>query len=207
MLGETSPTRLVHTQSDVPMKTRMRPLVGTTDVTVLHGVPMDVIEMCLEILFVFQRVLPISRLPNPATPLSLATCRHNVIAAANLRRYVFNSPENFRDPRGTEPSLSRIDVCFGPCSPSPTPVQLPPRGESLHESSVFDYIKDLLRSGTKQFCEEAKDVGKDIRDSRLYQELKRLLELRYIPTAMKESADGIWWIGEKVQAAIKSVFG
>ena len=84
-LGKTSPMAFVHTQTHIPMKTRMRPLMRTTDVAVLHRVPMDVIEMCLEILFVFQRMLPIPRLPNPATPLTLTARGHNVIAAANLQ--------------------------------------------------------------------------------------------------------------------------
>jgi len=46
---------------------------------------MDVIEMRLEILFIFQRMLPIPRLPNPAPPLTLAAFRYDVIAPAHFQ--------------------------------------------------------------------------------------------------------------------------
>jgi len=76
---------LIHAQTHIPMKTRMRPLVRTMDMSVFDWVPMDVIEMRFEVLFVFQRMLSIPRLPNPTTPLTLATGGHNVIACADLQ--------------------------------------------------------------------------------------------------------------------------
>ena len=82
---ETSPMAIVHSQSHISMETGMWPLVGATDVAVLHRVPMDVIEMGREIVFIFQRVLPISGLPYPATPLPPPSSGNHEILAANLQ--------------------------------------------------------------------------------------------------------------------------
>jgi hypothetical protein len=57
----------------------------TSNVTVFDGVPMDVIAMSFEILFVLQRVLPEARLPNPTTPLAFAPQGNRRTATTDLQ--------------------------------------------------------------------------------------------------------------------------
>ncbi len=67
------------------METGTRPLVRASDMFVFDGIPMDVIKMVFKIFFVFQRVLPKSRLPDSASSLPLATLGDDVILSAYLQ--------------------------------------------------------------------------------------------------------------------------
>ena len=58
------------------MKRGMRPLVRAADVAVLDRVPMDVVEMTLEIVFTFERVFPVS---------AAARCRDDALVGGPAR--------------------------------------------------------------------------------------------------------------------------
>ncbi len=109
LCGETAPMAGVDAQFDVAMETGMGPLVRAGDMAVLDRVPMDVIEMTLEIVFVLQGVLPIAGLPYPATPLPLAAFGDHVVLAANLQPTL---RELFLEPT---PSLGILAVAGRQC--------------------------------------------------------------------------------------------
>jgi hypothetical protein len=48
----------------IAMKTAMRPIGRTGNVTVLHGIEMNVIDMSIEITIIADSVLPIATLPD-----------------------------------------------------------------------------------------------------------------------------------------------
>jgi len=74
----------IHTGFHPPMKTRPFPFVRTIDVAVLHGIEMDVIKMPLEIVFVFERVLPKPALPDASAVFVPLRFRNRLLAAPLL---------------------------------------------------------------------------------------------------------------------------
>ncbi len=67
------------------VETRPRPIPRAFDVTVLHRIVMHVIEMLLEIVVIFQRVLPEFRLPDAPTALAAASRGLRLLATATLQ--------------------------------------------------------------------------------------------------------------------------
>jgi hypothetical protein len=53
-----------HSIANKSMNTLMRPIGGTFDVSVFHGIVMNVIHMAREIIFVTNQMFPIATLPN-----------------------------------------------------------------------------------------------------------------------------------------------
>jgi hypothetical protein len=51
------------------MKAAVWPVRDATDMSVLYGVEVDVIDVAREIIFIAYRVLPIATLPNALFPL------------------------------------------------------------------------------------------------------------------------------------------
>ncbi len=65
----TAPIRRVRSRRHIPMERGMRPIANSRDVTVLHRIPMDVIDMAVEIVLVADLMLPKPPLPNRTFPV------------------------------------------------------------------------------------------------------------------------------------------
>lgn len=94
-LGVTSPMLRIHASLYPSMKTRLRPIAGTSHITMLHRIPMHVVEMMLKIRFVFDRVLPKPWLPNASSTLLSFRFRNRLLTAADrhpMLRELFLDP-------------------------------------------------------------------------------------------------------------------
>jgi hypothetical protein len=65
----TAPIRRIHPGRHLPMERGIRPIAHSRDVTVLHRIPMDVIDMAVEIVWVADLMLPKPPLPNRTFPV------------------------------------------------------------------------------------------------------------------------------------------
>lgn len=64
-----APIRRVRFRRHIPMERGIRPIAHSRDVTVLHRIPMDVIDMAVEIVWVADLMLPKPPLPNCTFPV------------------------------------------------------------------------------------------------------------------------------------------
>ena len=81
----TAPVEVVLTEGYVPVKGRPRPIAHAAHQTMLARVPVNVIDTPLEIVFVAQRVLPISSLPHAAHSVSPTRDRLNSLTATAVQ--------------------------------------------------------------------------------------------------------------------------
>jgi len=65
----TAPIRRVRPRRHLPMERGIRPIAHSRDVTVLHRIPMDVINMAVEIVLVADLMFQKPPLPNRAFPV------------------------------------------------------------------------------------------------------------------------------------------
>ena len=71
----TSPIQIVNTFRNPTMKRGVRPICGARNVTMFHRVEVNVIEMCLEVVFIFNRMLPETPLPDASPSILFSRVR------------------------------------------------------------------------------------------------------------------------------------
>src|SRR5690606_21696625 len=82
---DTTPIRRPPPLGHVSMQRRIRPIHGPRDVSMLHRVEVDVIDVPLQIVLVADQMLPISPLPEAAFALGDAACAA-MLASWNVAR-------------------------------------------------------------------------------------------------------------------------
>lgn len=80
-----APVYGVDSGADPAVEARPGPVLGTADVPVFHRIPVDVVKVAFEVVFVPDRVLPELWLPDPPPDIVLSALRDGDLSSAAFK--------------------------------------------------------------------------------------------------------------------------
>ncbi len=101
----TGPILRIHTGTYHEMKRRVRPVLDAADMSMFHGIEVNVVDVAGKIVLVPHGVLPISALPNATLPFADTACGDRLIVGQSARKCGLDQP----------PAQRVIGVAFRQC--------------------------------------------------------------------------------------------
>lgn len=127
------------------METRPLPVFRAADVAVLDRVPVDVVEVTLEVVFVSDRVLPELRLPDSATTIDFSALRDGDFGPAGFEPTL---GELRLDPL---PAAGVVGVAFGHAPDCVEVLRQKNDRANVKRVSRFTFADDVAKDGSGVF--------------------------------------------------------